>query len=57
VLEAFRHVLHTEPVISDAVAPAVRTVIERALAPQRAERHLTALAFAEELEQAGGQIR
>jgi serine/threonine protein kinase len=57
VLEAFRHVLHTEPVISDAVAPAVRTVIERALAPQRAERYLTALAFAEELEQAGGQIR
>lgn len=56
VLEAFRHVLHTDPVISDDVAPALRAVIERALAPHRAERHRSALAFAEELEQAGGLI-
>lgn len=56
VLDAFRHVLHTDPIISDDVAPAVRAVIQRALAPQRGQRHPTALAFAQELEQAGGLI-
>jgi eukaryotic-like serine/threonine-protein kinase len=56
VLGAFRHVLHTEPIISDDLPPAVRAVLVRALAPQRAQRHPSALAFAEELEQAGGLI-
>jgi len=56
VLDAFRHILHTDPIISAEIEPAIRAVIERALAPQRGERHPSALAFAEELEHAGGLV-
>lgn len=54
-LEIFKHVLHTPPQISEKLPPALRSVIEQGLAPERTNRYPTAEAFATALEAAGGQ--
>lgn len=53
-LEVFRHVLHTRPTLSAGLSAPVRAVLERALAPDREDRHDTAAQFADELAAAGG---
>lgn len=54
VLEAFKHVLHRRPELSDRIPVAVRPIIERALAEKRHDRYATALEFANNLERVGG---
>ncbi len=53
VLDAFRHVLHTPPRLSPAMGELL-PIVERTVAPERADRYPTALDLAEDLERVGG---
>ena len=53
VLDAFRHVLHTPPQLSPELGE-LQPIVQRTVAPDRADRYPTALELAEELERVGG---
>jgi len=54
VLDAFKHVLHQRPALSDVLGERLTPVVERALSEHRSDRHRTALEFAEELDNLEG---
>jgi len=53
-MAAFRHVLHQRPVLSETLDEAVRPVLERATAPDRADRYQTTDELARALATATG---
>jgi hypothetical protein len=54
VLDAFKHVLHRRPTLSDVLGEQLRPVVARALSEHRTDRHRTALEFADELDNIEG---
>lgn len=50
VLDAFRHVLHRRPEVSERLPAEFRPIVERAIAPERSERYQTAQELADDLE-------
>lgn len=51
LVDALRAILGGPPTLSDRLEAAVRPVVERALAPEPVDRHPTAAAFADDVEQ------
>ncbi len=49
LLESLRHLLDSEPTLNESLRPDERALISRSLAPDPADRPLTALEFAEEV--------
>jgi serine/threonine protein kinase len=54
VLDAFRHVLHQRPILSERLPDDLRPIVERAVAVERSERYSTAMELADDLESIGG---
>ncbi len=54
VFDAFKHVLHQRPTLSEVLGERLRPVVEKALSEHRSDRYRTALEFAEELDNLEG---
>ncbi|NND76004.1 MAG: serine/threonine protein kinase [Ilumatobacter sp.] len=55
VLDAFRHVLHRRPAISEQLPEEFRPIVERAVAAERSDRYSTAAEFAADLDRVARQ--